>query len=166
MSKETASTIMKEPVAHKTKALYSVGNYKIDESIGYLLKLVRASLTNSIDRQIAERDISHDQWGILLLLAKGHGETAADLARVMACDTGSMTRMIDRLEAKGFVSRQRCEQDRRVVWLELTVAGREIARKVTSVVVDVLNQHLRGFSAEELETFKGFLRRMLVNREQ
>lgn len=147
------------------KPLYSVASYKVDDSIGYLLKLVRSSLSSAVDRQMVDHDISHDQWGILILLAKGHGETAAELARVMESDTGSMTRMIDRLEAKGLVSRRRCGEDRRVVWLELTEPGRELAGKLTSIVVKVLNQHLHGFSVEELDTFKSFLRRMLANRE-
>lgn len=146
------------------KPLYCVADYKVDDSIGYLLKLVRASLTSAVDRQMVDHDISHEQWGVLIVMAKGHGETAADLARVMECDTGSMTRMIDRLEVKGLLNRRRCGEDRRVVWLELTDAGRELAEKLTSIVVKVLNQHLRGFTADELDTFKGFLRRMLANR--
>lgn len=153
------------PTSKSEKPLYCVAGYKVDESIGYLLKLVRASLTGAVDRQMADHDISHDQWGVLIMLAKGHAETAADLARVMESDTGSMTRMIDRLEAKGLVSRRRCGEDRRVVWLELTDPGREIAEKLTTIVVKVLNKHLHGFSADELDTFKGFLRRMLANRE-
>jgi DNA-binding MarR family transcriptional regulator len=160
MSKEAA----KDPAARKPKALYSVASYKVDDSIGYLLKVVRTSLTCEVDRRMADHEISHDQWGVLIVMAKGQGATAAELARLLEQDTGSMTRMIDRLEAKGFLARRRSEEDRRVVWLELTTAGRKLAETLTSVVVDVLNQHLKGFSVDELDTLKSFLRRMLANR--
>ena len=154
---------MIEPLS-STPPLYSVGTYRIADSIGFLLKRVRASLTAAVDRQMAEYDISHDQWGVLIVMAQGHGQSAAELARTIECDGGSMTRMIDRLEAKGYLTRERRGHDRRVVWLQLTPAGKDLAEKLKSVVVDVQNHHLRGFTADELEVFKDFLRRMLANR--
>ena len=51
---------------------------------------------------------------------QGLGNTAAELARIGCVDTGAMTRMLDRLEAKGLVRRSRCPKDGRVVQLELT----------------------------------------------
>jgi DNA-binding MarR family transcriptional regulator len=154
---------MIEPTS-STPPLYSVGTYRIADSIGFLLKRVRASLTAAVDRQMAEYDISHDQWGVLIVMAQGHEQSAAELARTIECDGGSMTRMIDRLEAKGYLTRERRGHDRRVVWLQLTPAGKDLAEKLKSVVVDVQNHHLRGFTADELEVFKDFLRRMLANR--
>ena len=76
-----------------------------------------------------------------------------------------MTRMLDRLEAKGLIVRTRSTDDRRRVQLELTEAGRGEAERLVQAIVNVLNRHLNGFSASELDQFKGFLRRMLANRE-
>jgi DNA-binding MarR family transcriptional regulator len=74
-----------------------------------------------------------------------------------------MTRMIDRLEAKGLVKRTRCADDRRVVRIALSTTGREICDQMPAVIVKVLNRHLAGFDGEELELLKSFLRRMLAN---
>ena len=76
-----------------------------------------------------------------------------------------MTRMIDRLVRKGLLRRARDAKDRRVVRLELTEAGRRLARKLPPVAVKVLNQHLRGFSGAEFEQLKSLLRRMLANAD-
>jgi DNA-binding MarR family transcriptional regulator len=146
--------------------LYQVNCYRIEESVGYLIKRVRLALGMAVDREMADFDISHDQWGILIMLSQGSGDTAAELSREMGSDTGSMTRMIDRLEAKGWVSRKRCAEDRRIVRLELTEAGKELADRLPQVMVRVLNRHLTGFSHEELDLFKHFLRRMLTNAAQ
>lgn len=145
--------------------MYRVEGFAIDESIGYLVKRVRSMLSAAVEREIADSDVTYEQWGVLLALLTRRGDTAACLARVMECDTGSMTRMLDRLEAKELIVRTRSTDDRRRVRLELTESGGKLADRLIAAIVAVLNRHLVGFSVDELELFKGFLRRMLGNRE-
>ena len=99
------------------------------------------------------------------MILKDRGDTAAMLARGMECDTGSMTRMLDRLEAKDLISRTRSTDDRRRLQLELTPSGKRMAERLVAAIVKVLNRHLDGFSVAELELFKSFLRRMIANRD-
>lgn len=150
--------------AAKTAPLYRVSDFAIDESIGYLIKRVRSSLSAAVEREIVDHDVTYDQWGVLLMMLKDRGDTAGMLARAIECDSGSMTRMLDRLEAKELIVRTRSTDDRRRVELELTPTGKRLAERLVAAIVKVLNRHLDGFSVDELETFKGFLRRMLANR--
>ena len=157
-----------EPAPASSLPLYRAENFDVDESIGYLVKRVRSMLSTAIEREIADtidNDVTYEQWGVLVMILKERGDTAAVLSRMMECDTGSMTRMLDRLEAKGLVVRTRSTDDRRRVQLELSDAGRHKAERLVQAISDVLNRHLTGFSVAELELFKGFLRRMLANRE-
>lgn len=149
----------------REQPLYSVADFVIDESIGYLIKRVRSMLSMAVEREIADYDVTYEQWGVLLMILTRRGDTAAVLARGMECDTGSMTRMLDRLEAKDLIVRTRSTDDRRRVQLELTASGKRLAERLVAAIVKVLNKHLEGFSVEELDSFKGFLRRMLANRE-
>jgi DNA-binding MarR family transcriptional regulator len=73
--------------------------------------------------------------------------------------------MIDRLEEKGFIRRVRSQEDRRVVHLEMTEAGKALYPQVIPPVVDLLNAHLQGFSQEELDMLIGFLKRIVANNE-
>jgi DNA-binding MarR family transcriptional regulator len=140
--------------------------YVIGESIGFLQRQLRIAMERAIDAEMAEHDLTGVQWGPLLMIDHGLGTTAADLARAASVDTGAMTRMLDRLEAKGLVSRVRCAKDRRVVQLELTREGRRLCRRIPYGLSRVLNSLLRGFTAEELATFKTLTRRMLANAER
>lgn len=142
---------------------YDASNYTPEESIGYLLKRTGGLLGLTIDRALAEFDMTHAQLGIFLKLLHKHANTAADLAREIGSDTGSMTRMLDRLEEKGFVQRTRSNEDRRVVQVELTAKGEQLADRMTEVAVNALNHHLRGFTNDEVTQFKDFLRRMIAN---
>jgi DNA-binding MarR family transcriptional regulator len=145
--------------------LYSVETWTMDESLGYLLHQVRGRLVTAIDAELGPLDITWAQWGTLLKIANGHARTASELCRSMAGDTGSMTRMLDRLEQKGLIRRERSAQDRRIVRLFLTEDGQKLYPQLPPIAVKVLNRHLRGFSRDELETMKGFLRRMLANSD-
>jgi DNA-binding MarR family transcriptional regulator len=142
---------------------YHLDNYTPDESIGYLLKRAGGQLSTTLDRALAEFDMTHAQLGIFLRLLHGHADTAADLAREMAIDTGAMTRALDRLEEKGFIRRLRSHADRRMVRVSLTDKGKSLADQMTLVAINALNHHLRDFSPEEVTQFKTFLRRMIGN---
>lgn len=142
---------------------YNLKNYTPEESIGYLLKRVGNQLTITVDRGLAQYDMTHAQLGIFLKLLHGCANTAADLARELMTDTGAMTRTLDRLEEKGIIQRTRSNADRRVVEVALTPKGRQLADQMIQVAIDSLNHHLRGFSAAEISQFKDFLRRMIAN---
>jgi DNA-binding MarR family transcriptional regulator len=81
----------------------------------------------------------------------------------MHYDTGSMTRMLDRLEEKAVLRRERCTEDRRVVFLRMTATGQELLPQLRSAAVRVLSRHLAGFSPEEVDNLKQYLDRMIEN---
>jgi DNA-binding MarR family transcriptional regulator len=144
--------------------LYRAETYRVEDSVGWLITRLRASIFAGVDREVTAWGVSAAQCSILLYIAAGRGDRAADIARDYDYDTGSMTRMVARLAAKRLLRRVRDVADRRVQRLELTAAGRKLASDVPAVAVKVLNQHLRGFSRAELDQLKGFLQRMLDNR--
>lgn len=142
--------------------LYQLDNYRLSESIGYLIKRVMAVVSTALDQELSRYDITHQQFSILMILSDTGCSTAADLARITCGDTGAMTRILDRLEAKDVIRRVRSSADRRIVNIELTEAGRAFASKMPIVAINVMNRHLQGFEDTELETMKGFLRRILT----
>jgi|TARA_B100000315_G_scaffold12972_1_gene12235 DNA-binding MarR family transcriptional regulator len=137
-----------------------------NESVGYLIKLANQVVMRNLDTELQPYDLTAPQWVPLLVISKGRADTVAGCAREIGVDTGAMTRMLDRLETKGFVTRTRSAEDRRVVNVTLTKAGHEIVKLIPPTICHVLNRHLRGFSETEFETFKDLLRRFLANGEQ
>jgi DNA-binding MarR family transcriptional regulator len=144
-------------------AFYAPGQYRADQSVGFLMKRVMSSILAQADQRLASLDLTHAQWLPLFKLAVKDCDTVAALARELDLDPGAMTRALDRLEAKGLVLRERSTEDRRVVRLRLTEEGRKIARKVPPVMAEVLNQHLAGFSEAEWKQLLALLARMVAN---
>lgn len=143
--------------------IYDAGNFSPGDNIGFLLKRCGTQLSLNVDRALAQFDMTHAQLGIFLRLCDCPAKTASDLARELMTDTGAMTRMLDRLEDKGFVERSRDAGDRRVVQVSLTGKGKAMADQMTQATIACLNHHLRGFSPAEAAQFNDFLKRMIAN---
>ena len=132
-------------------------------SVGHLMGRARASMLCSLDAELARFGLSGMQFAVLKHLSEGTARTAADLCRVMFHDTGAMTRILDRLEHKGLVRRERCREDRRVVFLRVAANGRALLPRLMAVATRVIDAHLAGFSAEEIARLKTYLGRMIEN---
>ncbi|NVO08080.1 MAG: MarR family transcriptional regulator [Rhodoferax sp.] len=144
---------------------YRAESYDPQDSMGYLMRQILNRVSQEIERQLAHTDLTNAQWIPLYKLYSSNASTVAELARVCNLDAGAMTRMLDRLEAKGLCKRVRSETDRRVVNIELTPAGTKAASDIPEILSGVQNAHLAGFSVEEFETLRAFLRRILNNAQ-
>lgn len=140
---------------------YQAKDYKPDDSIGHLMRRVLTLMAQGVERELEPTGLTNAQWVPLLKLYRGRASTAAELARQCDLDAGSMTRLLDRLEAKQLCRRIRSSDDRRVVNLELTDAGRAAAKEIPAILCGVQNALLAGFSAEEWQALRSYLCRML-----
>ncbi|MFM0035944.1 MarR family winged helix-turn-helix transcriptional regulator [Paraburkholderia strydomiana] len=152
---------MTEPSPNTTPDL---SEYQLGESVGYLLSRVKSTMSNLItQRSMAELGITSQQGSILFMVASGKCLLAAELAREYGIDASAVTRLIDRLEKRGLLTRVRSSEDRRVVRLALTPEGHAIAARMPGIFNGVLDSLLNGFTAEEVGFLKSMLRRVLVN---
>lgn len=146
---------------------YTLENYKMDESVGFLISLAFSSFERALASELKKKcpEATPAQWKILMLLGNGRCNTAAELADVLDCDTASITRTLDRLEAKRLVKRVRSKVDRRLVNLSLTDEGLKIFPHLPEVSVSLMNELLKDFSKTDVERFKLYLRRIIWNGE-
>ena len=142
---------------------YQAGVYTPDRSIGFLMRRVLSSILQLADAQLAEQGLTYVQWLPLYKLSLCADANNSTLAKDLGMDPASITRALDRIEAKGLLRRERSTTDRRVVHLTLTEEGRQVAKQVPKVLTQVLNGHLGGFSHEECTLMLSMLQRMLAN---
>lgn len=144
---------------------YQADSYSSDNSIGYLMRRIMLMIVNQADKRLESLDLTQAQWGPLFLIHQGRASTLAELSRELQIDAGALTRTLDRLETKGLCTRERSTADRRVVNLALTPEGKAASACVPTVLADVHNHLLAGFSHEEWQSLMGLLRRVLSNAE-
>ena len=147
-------------------SFYNRDNFMPDDSAGYLIKRCNQLNLALLDRTFAEEELTASQWSTLLTIHLDSEATCASLARDLAYDKGAMTRLIDVLEARGLVERARSEDDRRVVNLSLTEAGRDAAMRCRDKAIGCWNRHLAGWSTAEIEQFLAQLRKLRHTLEE
>ncbi|EDT03378.1 MarR family winged helix-turn-helix transcriptional regulator [Burkholderia ambifaria] len=141
-----------------------LSSYQMNDSVGYLMSRVKSVMTNLVTQRTQEElGITGTQASMLFMIAVGKCSTAAELAREYGIDASAVTRLLDRVEKRGLLSRVRSIEDRRVVRLELTDEGRELAERLPPVFRSVLDELLGGFTPEEVGFLKSMLRRILSN---
>lgn len=157
---------VKPPPAPASAGFYSAENYVPGESLGWLIKRVHQSIVQQAGKRLADHGLTHAQWLPLFRLYFSGACPAAQLASDLELDGGALTRLLDRLEAKQLIQRERSSSDRRVVMVDLSPAGRELAQGLPGVLSEVFNLHLAGFTEAEWQTLMNLLRRLLANAEQ
>lgn len=131
-----------------------------------LITRARSALLSSFDTELEPFGVTGAQFEVLKNLVRSDTETAASLCRALHYDTGSMTRMLDRLEEKGLVSRARDTTDRRLVFLRLTETGESLIPKIRPALRRALRRHLAGFTPEEIDGLKRYLSRLIENGQR
>jgi DNA-binding MarR family transcriptional regulator len=131
--------------------------------VGRLIKQVFTSLLRGIDQRMQPLGLTAMQWEPLLLVYKGQANTVAALARESQVDCGAMTRMLDRLEEKQLLRRQRSDADRRVVHLQLTAKGRKVAEDILPLITEELRCQMHDFTPADTSTLIHLLQRMVDN---
>ena len=128
------------------------------------LLLGRAALLKDriIDTHMEPHGITAAQFKVLIIMAQFDVDTPAELCRHLCLDSGSMTRMLDRLEQKNLLVRQRSEADRRQVRLVLSEDGKALAGLLPQVGADAMNQLAGAISPQELQSLEQILKKILL----
>lgn len=97
-----------------------------------LLLNVQARLVRAMDEAAARDGLLPLEWYDVLLalyLAPGRRLRLSELAERIVFSRSGLTRLVDRIEEKGYLRRERCEADRRGAFAVLTDAGREAMKR-------------------------------------
>lgn len=132
-------------------------------NLGALLSLVRSEVVRALERDIAEHgiDLRYSQFMALKTLARTGPMSAGELARALDHDGGAMTRLLDQLEARGYLRRQPNEQDRRALRIELTRAGKTVCKQLSVCSDRVLAAAQGSLNANEQLQLHDYLQRVL-----
>jgi DNA-binding MarR family transcriptional regulator len=129
---------------------------------GRLVQQVARELSTALDRQLAPFDLTAQQAALLLRAARQE-TSPSQLKALLGTDTAGMTRLLDRLEAKGLLKRRRHPDDRRSIVIELTDETRALIPRVAPIFKRVNGQLLAGFTEPEVAQLTTTLQRMLDN---
>lgn len=144
------------------KPYYKTSNYAMKNSVGYLMRICGNKVLPQMEALFVDQELTFSQWTTLVALHDGRIKTAGDLAQNICHDAGSLTRLVDQMVERGFVTRDRSDTDRRVVTLALTPRGRDMVEGLAPKVMYFWNGLLAHFSHEEVDTLINLLTRLVI----
>ncbi len=137
----------------------------LHNSVVFFVAFVSNSMRNSVTKIFNENghDITHAQWSILMMLWIKDGCQQQELTKMIYKEKTTVTRLIDTLEKKDLLVRVPDRNNKRNKFIYLTNKGKELRSKLTPLVLNLNKKASLGFTENELETLKSYLRRIYEN---
>lgn len=140
----------------------------LDEIVFYTLEKSIKTYRQFAQKRITEAgfEITIDQWLILKTIQENPDCSQNQIAEKVFKDFASVTRIIELLVKKDFLSRNFHANDRRRFELTITETGQKILDDVFPIVSENRQHALRGFSSEAIERLEKYLKEITSNCNQ
>lgn len=135
----------------------------LERNFGFILNDVARLLRKVYDRRVRSLGLTRSQWWVVTHLYRSEGVTQSELADILELERASLGRLLDRLEAKGWVRREADANDRRAKRVYLTAQVEEPMRTMRSIAAGVRGDALSGLSPAQQERFVDTLLRIKGN---
>lgn len=104
------------------------------------------------DNLLKSFDLSANQYNVLRILrgARETGLTCGQIGERMISRDPDITRLLDRLESRGLIARERSDEDRRVVVARIGAAGLDLLREMDPEILSYNKRFFESFGAKKL----------------
>ena len=106
---------------------------RLDSQICFPLYSASNAVIRAYRPYLAELDITYLQYIVLMVLWERSPLNVKELGEMVNLDSGTLTPLLKRLEAKNLVERARCENDERVRVISITAAGMALQNKAEDI---------------------------------
>jgi len=131
-----------------------------DQFVGAMIADVARLLRTSFDRRVRGLGLTRVQWLGLTRLYRRPGASQSEFADMMEIEKATAGRLIDRLEAKGWVRRTAQNGDRRVKRIFLTPEAKRIHKRLWHIAEANVEDALADLSAQESAQLAAMLARV------
>jgi MarR family transcriptional regulator, transcriptional regulator for hemolysin len=133
------------------------------ENFGFLLKGVSRLYTRRFEERAQALSLTLPQCKALAYLARNEGVSQARLAELIDVDPMSLVRILDRMQADGWVERRSDPEDRRARTLWLTQKAKPLVDEIWRLASETRAETLQGLAAREREVLMELLERVHSN---
>jgi len=134
----------------------------LTDHLGYLLRLVSNHVSYAFARRLEAKNVTVAEWTFVRMLYDEEPVSPSALAKTMGLTRGAITKLADRLIAKGFVARKSDQKDRRAQTLRLTAKGERVVPELAAMADENDAQWFGGLSRSERDALKRLLRDMVA----
>lgn len=154
---------MKSSLLSNQQVFPSWQTVKAPRGIGYRIKLLSQLLTRQFQDTLEPYGLTPFHWVVLCCLWEQDGLATSDIGERLCQVGGTLTGVIDRMEDRGLVRRERDQRDRRIWRIWLTEDGRKLEEVLPPLAMELCEKVLQGLSNEDRQHFSQCLDVMIGN---
>jgi MarR family transcriptional regulator, organic hydroperoxide resistance regulator len=132
----------------------------LEEQVCFALAVASRSVIALYRPVLEPMGLTHPQYLVMLALWEHEPLSVRDLSHLLQLDPGTVSPLLRRLEASGYVRRQRNPHDERALAVELTGEGRALRRKALKVPPAIVER--LGMDLADLQQIHGHLSRVIA----
>ena len=125
----------------------------VERNFGFLVHDIARLMRMNYDRRVKRLGLTRSQWWVITNLYRNDGLTQSELAETLDIERASLGRLLDRLEANGWVRREPCRKDRRAKRVRLANEVGPVMREMRAIAAGLRRDAMSGFAPEEQEAF-------------
>ncbi len=120
-------------------------------NMGYRIKLLSQLLSRKFQERLEPFGLTPFHWLVLCCLWREDGLPTSSIGEKLQQVGGTLTGVLDRMEERSLVRRERDTSDRRIWRIWLTEDGRKLETVLPPLCVEVREEAMKGMSSEERE---------------
>jgi DNA-binding MarR family transcriptional regulator len=133
----------------------------LDEQLCFALYTASRAMTGCYRPMLDALGLTYPQFLVLLVLWERGDTSVTGIGHALQLETGTLSPLLKRLEATGFITRTRQAEDERSVVVGLTEAGRAVEERVAAVQNEVSDA--TGLTESEIVALRATLRALTAN---
>ena len=132
-------------------------------NMGYRIKLLSQLLSRAFSERLEPFGLTPFHWLVLCCLWTEDGLPTSSIGDKLQQVGGTLTGVLDRMEERQLIRRERDPRDRRIWRIWLTDAGRELEDVLPPIAVELREQAMQGISVEDREKMSNLIDRAISN---
>ncbi len=144
-------------------AMATWDSVRAPKSLAYRIKLLAQLATRRLTERLDAFGLTPFHWLVLCCLWEEDGLPTSSIGERLQQVGGTLTGVIDRMEERGLVQRERDTRDRRVWRIWLTDAGKDLESVLPPVAAQVRDDMMQGIPPEQRELFSQILDQAIAN---
>ncbi len=135
-------------------------------SVGYLTRYSHRAFVKALADELEPHGILTAQWSVLRILWDIEGLTQVELAERMRVEKASLTGVLEGMERRGLIIRERNAEDRRKINITLTAQGRRLKPQLLPHAARINRKATRGMTEAETLELRRLLEKVIQNLER
>ncbi|MFM2307282.1 MAG: hypothetical protein RLZZ367_1951 [Bacteroidota bacterium] len=134
---------------------------KLENQVCFPIYAASRLVTRLYQPYFDKLDITYPQYLVFLLLWEKDNRNVSDISHCLYLESSTLTPLLKRMEAKGYIKRKRSAEDERSVFIQLTAKGKKLEEKASAIPMQIVGKmQTEEISVDEILKMKDTLQKI------